>query len=175
VRRQCEELTVQRAKYVEKRPDAEDVKAYCASITADYTSLPSEFFWNADETCVGSAKHMLPPDLILASGTKQGSVTVLENRDDSELTLRTAISAAGDSTDPYFISTNKIFERTALHFQQLFEGHDHRIRTAAKTFIARILFMDWTELVVLVRINELRQNEDMQAPYSFISMDTRHT
>jgi hypothetical protein len=42
------------------------------------TSIPSAFFWSADEIRVGSAKHMSPPDVIVASGTKPGSVTILE-------------------------------------------------------------------------------------------------
>jgi hypothetical protein len=60
---------------------------------------------------------MLPPDVIVASGTKHGCVTVPEFRDDAQLTLLTAISAFGDSTDPYLISKNKIFEKTALEAQ----------------------------------------------------------
>jgi hypothetical protein len=64
-------------------------------------------FWNANETRVGSAKHMSPPDVIVASGTKHGSVTVPEIRNDTQLTLLTAISALGDSTCPYLISKIK--------------------------------------------------------------------
>jgi hypothetical protein len=72
---------------------------------------------------VDSAKYILPPDLIVSSGTKQGSVTVPEIREDAQLALLPAISAYGDSTDPDFISTNKPFEKTALEAQHLFEGH----------------------------------------------------
>jgi hypothetical protein len=87
--------------------------------------------------------------VIVASGTKPGSVTIPEIRDDAQLTLRTAISAFGDSTYPYFISKNKTFEKTALEAQQLFESHDYTIRTSSKTFITETLFIDWIEMVFL--------------------------
>jgi hypothetical protein len=110
-------LAVQRAKYLEK--DLHDVSANdnrvpFASITVQLTSIPSTFFWNVDETRVGSAKHMSPSDVIVASGTKPGSVTIPGIRDDAKLTLLTAISAFGDSTDPYFISKNTTFEKQLL-------------------------------------------------------------
>jgi hypothetical protein len=100
-------LAVQRAKYLEKdRHDvsADHIRVYFESISAQLTSIPSAFFWSADETRVGSAKHMSPPDVIVANGTKPGSVTIPEIRDDAQLTLLTATSAFGDSTSPYFIS-----------------------------------------------------------------------
>jgi hypothetical protein len=91
---------------------------------------------------VGSAKHTSRPDIIAASGTKQGSVAIPEIRDDTQVTLLTAISAFEDSTGPHFISKNKAFEKTALGAQQLFEGHDYTVRMAPKTFITEILFSD---------------------------------
>jgi hypothetical protein len=60
---------------------------------------------------------MSSPDVIVASGTKQGWVTVPEIRDDAQLTLLPAISASGDSADPHLVSKNKIFEKTALEAQ----------------------------------------------------------
>jgi hypothetical protein len=42
--------------------------------------------------------------VIVASGTKPGSVTIPEIRDDAQLTLLTVISPFGDSVYPYFIS-----------------------------------------------------------------------
>jgi hypothetical protein len=152
-------LAVQRAKYLEKDHhdvSADDIRVYFESICAQFTSIPSAFFWNADEIRVGSAKQMSPPDMIVASGIKPSSVTILEIQDDAQLTLLTAISAFGDSTYPYFISKNKTFEKTALESQQLFEGHDYTIRTLPKTFITETLFIDWTEMVFHVRINYLR-------------------
>jgi hypothetical protein len=107
-------LVVQRAKYLETgRYDvsADDIRVYFEGINAQLTSIPSASFWNADETRVGSAKHMSPPDVIVASGTKPGSVTIPEIQDDAQLILQTAISAFGDSTYPYFIAKNKTFEK----------------------------------------------------------------
>jgi CYTH domain-containing protein len=131
-------LAVQRAKHLEKdRHDvsADDIRVYFESISAQPTSIPSAFFWNVDGTRVGSAKHMPLPDVIVASETKAGSVTIPEIRDDAQLTLLTAISAFRDSTYSYFISKNKTFEKTALEAQQLFEGHDYTIKTSPRTFI----------------------------------------
>jgi hypothetical protein len=116
-------LAVQRAKYLEKdRHDVwpDDVRVYFESINAQLTSIPSTFFWNADETRVGFATHMSPLDVIVASRTKPGSVTILEIRDDVQLTLLTAISAFGDSRYPYFSSKIIRSEKTALEAQQLF-------------------------------------------------------
>jgi hypothetical protein len=100
-------LAVQRAKYLEKdRHDvsADDIRVYFDSINAQFTSIPSTFFWNADEARMGSAKYMSPSDVIVASGTKPGSVTIPGIRDNAQLTLLTAVAAFRDSTYPYFIS-----------------------------------------------------------------------
>jgi hypothetical protein len=160
-------LAVQRAKYLEKdRHDvsADDIRVYFESISAQLTSISSVFFCNADETQVGSAKYMSPPDVIVASGTKLGSVTLPEIRDDTQLTLLSAISAFGDSTYPYFISKNKTFENTALAAQQLFEGHGYTIRTSPKTVITETLFIDWIEIVFLTRINYFHQKFAYEGP-----------
>jgi hypothetical protein len=106
VNRYSQLLAVQRAKYLEKDHhdvSADDIKVYFESISAQLTSIPSAFFWNADETRVDSAKQMSPPDVIVASGTKPDSVTILEIQDDAQLTLLTATSAFGDFMYPYFI------------------------------------------------------------------------
>jgi hypothetical protein len=65
---------------------------------------------------------------------------------------------------PYFISKNKTFEKTALEAQQLFDGDDYTIRTSPKTFIIETLFIDWIEMVFLVRINYLRQKFAYEGP-----------
>jgi hypothetical protein len=96
VSRHGQMLAVQRVKYLEKdRHDvsADDIRVYFESISAQLTSIPSAFFCNADETGVGPAKDMSPPDVIVASGTKSGSVIIAEIRDDAQLTLLMAISA----------------------------------------------------------------------------------
>jgi hypothetical protein len=72
-------LAVQRTKYLEKdRHDvsADNIRVYFEGISAQFTSIPSSFFWNADETRMGSAKHMSPPYGVVPSGTKPGSVTI---------------------------------------------------------------------------------------------------
>jgi hypothetical protein len=64
----------QRAKYLEKdRHDvsADVIRVYFESISAQLTSIQSIFFWNADETRVGSAKYMSPADVIVANGTNR--------------------------------------------------------------------------------------------------------
>jgi hypothetical protein len=74
-------LGVPRAKDLEKDHhdvSADDIRVYFESISAQLTSISSAFQKNADETRVGSAKHMPPPDVIFASGTKPGSVTTPE-------------------------------------------------------------------------------------------------
>jgi hypothetical protein len=63
---------------------------------------------------------MSPPDVIVASVTKPGSVTIPEIRNDAQLTLLTAILGFGDSTHPYFISKNKTFEKTAVRGPSLY-------------------------------------------------------
>jgi hypothetical protein len=110
VRRHNEKLAARRTKHVGKKRhevSAEDLKTYFVSATAHLTSVPSELFWTADETCAHSAKHMSLSNVIFASGTKQGSITVPEIRDDAQLIVLTGISALGDSTHPYFISKIK--------------------------------------------------------------------
>jgi hypothetical protein len=62
-------------------------------------------------------------------------MTVADERDDSQLTLLTAISAFGDSIPPMFITNDKTFDETALADQQLYHGHDYVMRTADTTFI----------------------------------------
>jgi hypothetical protein len=67
------------------------------------------------EICENVAKmnQRRPPDVIVASGTKPGSVVIPEIRDGTQLTLLTVISVFGDSTYPYFISKNKTFEKNS--------------------------------------------------------------
>jgi hypothetical protein len=44
-----------------------------------------------------------------------------------------------------FITNNKNFDETALGDQQLYHGHDHVMRTADKTFITELSFIDWLQ------------------------------
>jgi hypothetical protein len=96
-------LAAQQAQYLEKdRHDvsADDIRVSFESISAQLTSIPSAFFWNLDETRVGSAKYMSPPDVIVANGTKPRSLTIPEIRDDAQLTFLTAFSAFEFSSYP---------------------------------------------------------------------------
>jgi 4-hydroxybenzoate polyprenyltransferase len=65
---------------------------------------------------------------------------------------------------PDSLSKNKTFEKIALKAQQLFEGHDYIIRTSPKTFRTETLFVDWIDMVFLVRINYLRQKFASEGP-----------
>jgi hypothetical protein len=159
-------LAVQRAKYLENDGhdvSADDIRVYFESISAQLTSTPSAFQKNADETRVGSAEHMSPPEVIVASGTKPGLVAIPEIRGDAQLTFLTVISAFGNSTYPYYFK-NKTFEKTGLEAQQLSEGHDYTIRTSPKTFITETLFIDWIEMAFLVRINYFCQKFPYENP-----------
>jgi hypothetical protein len=117
------------------------------------------------------------PDVIIASGTKPGSVTIPEIRDNAQLTFLTAIWAFGDSAHPYFISKNKTFEQAALEAQQLFESHDYTIRMSPKMFITQTLFIDWIEMVFFCA-NQLSSSEICPSgprdPSCRLTLDTRH-
>jgi hypothetical protein len=71
-------------------------------------------------------------------------ITIVEEHDDSQMTLLTGVSAFGASISPLFISKNKnkTFETERLAKQQLFHGHNDVMRSAEKTFITEILFID---------------------------------
>jgi hypothetical protein len=92
----------------------QDIKSYFDAIVLHLQTIPSLFIWNADETRVGTPKKGSPPEVIVAKDTEPRSVTVANERDDSQLTLSTAISAFGDSILPMFITNNKTFNKTAL-------------------------------------------------------------
>jgi hypothetical protein len=80
--------------------------------------------WNVDETRIGCPKRIAQLEVIAATNTKPGSVTVPEERDDAQLTLLTVISAFGDFTWPLFISKSKTFEKALLAERKLYESHD---------------------------------------------------
>jgi hypothetical protein len=91
-------------------------------------------------------------------------VTVADERDDTQLTLLTAISAFGDSIPPMFITNNKTFDETALADQQLYRGHDYVMRTADKTFTTEVLFIDWLHTQFLLKNYQLRQKANYDGP-----------
>jgi hypothetical protein len=111
--RHGEQLCFQKARVLEKNrhnvsPDK--VRSYFDTVAGQFKAIPSPFVWKVDETRVGCPKRIEQPEVIVATNTKPGSVTVPEQRDDAQLTLLTAISAFGDSTCPLFISKLKMFE-----------------------------------------------------------------
>jgi hypothetical protein len=127
-----------------------------------------------DETRVGCPKRIAQPEVITATNTKPGSITVPERRDDGQLTLLTAISAFGDSTCSLFISKLKTFEKALLAAQKLYEGHDYAIWSAPRTFITEVLFIEWLDTIFLPRISELRRKFDCDGP-SILIVDGHST
>jgi hypothetical protein len=97
------------------------------------------------------------PNVIVAANTKPGTVTAPEEKDDAELTLITAISAFGDRTFPLFITKSGTFDKTSLAGQKLFEWNDYTVRTAQRTFITEVLFIDWLQNVFIPKVNHLRE------------------
>jgi hypothetical protein len=79
----------------------EDVKRYFEALRNHFQKAPSFFVWNGDETPVGKPNKQEAPDVIVSATTKTGKVTIAEERDDSQLTVLTAISALGDSIPLY--------------------------------------------------------------------------
>jgi hypothetical protein len=107
-------------------------------VAGQLKAIPSPFVWNMDKTRVGYSKRIAHPEVIVAINVEPGSVTVPEERDDTQLTLFMTIFAFGDSTFPLFISKLKTFEKTLLAAQKLYEGHDYVSRSAPRTFITEI-------------------------------------
>jgi hypothetical protein len=58
----------------------------------------------------------------------------------------------------------KIFEKSLLAVQKLHEGYDRAIRSAPRTFITEVLFIDWLETIFLPHISELRRTFDYDRP-----------
>jgi hypothetical protein len=132
VMRHKEQLCLQKARVLEKDrynvfPD--EVRSYFDAVASQLKVIPSPFVWNVDETMVGCPKRIAQPEVIVATNTKPGSVTMPEERDDPQLTLLTAISAFGDSTCPLFISKSKTFDKALLTAQKLYESHDYTIQS----------------------------------------------
>jgi hypothetical protein len=93
---------------------ADDLKRYFDCAANHLQTIPSQFVWNPDETRVGAPKKQKAPRVIVSIQTGPEPITVPEIRDDSQLTLLTAISAFGDSIPPLFITKNKTFEKKSI-------------------------------------------------------------
>jgi hypothetical protein len=158
--RQRERLCVQKTTMPEKdrqNVSPDDIKRCFETLARQVKSIPSVFLWRADEMRVGCPKKAFPAEAIVAANIKPGYIMIPEVHDDAQLTLLTAISAFGDSTYPFFILKLKTFEKTLLTAQKRYEGHDYTIRSASRTFITEVLFIDGFERVFLLPIAELRQ------------------
>jgi hypothetical protein len=143
---------------------ADDLTRYFDVAAAHLNDVPSLFVWNADETRIGSPKKQHAPQVIVSTDTPPGITTVAAMRDDAQMTLLTAISAFGDSIPPLIISKNQTFEKVLLADRELYEGHDYTIRTAPKTFITEVLFIDWLKTMFLPRIEDLRAKAKYAGP-----------
>jgi hypothetical protein len=136
--RHKEQLCFQKARVLEKdRHDVspDEVRSYFDTMAGQLKAIPSPFVRNVDETRVGCPQRIAQPEVIVATHTRPGSITIPQERDDARVTLLTAISAFGDSTCPFFISKLKTFEKALLAAQKLYEGHDYAIRSAPRTFV----------------------------------------
>jgi hypothetical protein len=143
-------------------------------VAGQLKAIPSPFVWNLDKSKVGCPKRTGQPEVIVVTNTKPGSVMIPEERDEAQLTLLTAISAFGDSTCPLSISKLKTFEKVLLAAKILYEGHDCAIRSAPRTFITEVLFIDWLDTIFLPRISELLRKFDYDGP-SILSVEGHST
>jgi hypothetical protein len=105
-------------------------------------NVPSLFVWNTDETRIGISKKDIAPDVIVAKQTPRGTVTIAEENDESQMRFLTGISAYGGSIPPLFIIKSKSFEAEKLTEQQLFHSHGYVTKSAEKTSITEVLFID---------------------------------
>jgi hypothetical protein len=136
--RHKEQLCFQKGRVLEKdRHDvsSDKVKSYFDTVDGQLKAIPSPLVWNVDETRARCPKRIAQPEVIVATNTKPGSVTVPEELDDAQLILLTAISAFGNSTCLLFISKLKTFEKAYVAGQKLYEGHDYAFWSAPRMLI----------------------------------------
>jgi hypothetical protein len=117
VKRNNNVLTIRPLNLLEKERhnvSEEDLRNYVDTMSIRFEKIPSLFVWNADETRVGTSKKCASPQVIVAKQTQPRTVTVAKGCDDSQLTIRTAISAFADSPPSMFMSKNKTFISEAV-------------------------------------------------------------
>jgi hypothetical protein len=68
----------------------------------------------------------------------------------------------------------KTFAKALLSAQKLYEGHDYAIRSASRTFITEVLFIDRLGAIFLPCISELRRKFDYDGP-SILIVDGHST
>jgi hypothetical protein len=81
-------------------------------------------------------------------------LTIAENR--GYTALASAISGFADSTHLLFITKGKTFETERLAEQQLFHGHNYVMRSLEKTFMTRVLFIDWLQTLFIPKTDQRR-------------------
>jgi hypothetical protein len=59
----------------------------------------------------------------------------------------------------------------AIYSQKLYEGHGYTIRSVPRTFITEILFIDWLETIVLLRMAGPGRNSIWMAGASLLLTD----
>jgi hypothetical protein len=111
--------------------------------------------------------------VIVSSQTGPGSIIVTEIRDDSQLTLLTAIAIFGDSTPPFFVSKNKIFQENLLAGLEMSEGHDKN--SGPKTLMTEVLFIPWLQTVFLPWSKRSGRGCTKTIQLYFLSKDTLPT
>jgi hypothetical protein len=127
VERNAEKLALGQATLIETdrhNVNPDETRAYLDCSKDQLKTIPLILVWNADERRVATAKKQQAANVVLSSRTGPEPITVPEIRDDSQLTLLTAISAFGGSTPPFFLSKNKNFEKDLLGELEMYEGHD---------------------------------------------------
>jgi hypothetical protein len=65
-----------------------------------------------------------------------------------------------------FITNNKTFDEKALADQQRYHGHDYMMRTADKTFITEVLFIDWLQTQFIAKTTNFARTQTMIAQLS---------
>jgi hypothetical protein len=109
---------------------SDHIKRYFEIVIEEYRSILSLFVTDIDETQADLPRKAQFPNLIVTASTKPDTVTVAEEKDDTQMTFISTSSGFGDSSFPMFISKNKTFDKTLLEAQKLFERHDCTVRTA---------------------------------------------
>jgi hypothetical protein len=102
-------------------------------ITVGLQYVPSLFVWNVNEIPVGIAKKQVALDITVAKQAPLGTVTIAEERKDSQMMLVIALSVFGDLVPSMPISKNKTVEAERLAELQLAHGHNYMMRSAVKS------------------------------------------
>jgi hypothetical protein len=167
VERNTEKLALRRTVFIEEdryNVNSNDIKAYCDCCRSQLAAVPSPFISNAHETRVGARKEQHGPRAIVFAQTRPGHIIVPEICDDSQLRRLAAVSAFGDPIPPFFVSSNKTFEKKRLADFKLYEWHDHTTRTAPKTLMTEVLLDDWLKTFFFSWMKPRQQRPQHEGP-----------